>query len=134
MRCVLDASMAVSFILDDEFTAQSKRVLARVARDGALVPALWDSEVLNALRSAEKRGRLSPAALANAVHGIEALPIERDHRPADGLRLVTLAREFDLSVYDATYLALALDGNLPLAALDARLVAAAKAAGAQPVR
>lgn len=134
MRCVLDASMAVSFVLDDEFTPQSKRALVRVARDGAIVPAVWESEVLNALRSAEKRGRLSPAALANAVHGIAALPIERDHRPADGLRLTTLAREFDLSVYDARYLALALDSNLPLAALDARLVAAAKAAGAQLVK
>lgn len=126
--------MAVSFVLDDEFTPQSKRALVRVARDGAIVPAVWESEVLNALRSAEKRGRLSPAALANAVHGVAALPIERDHRPADGLRLTTLAREFDLSVYDARYLALALDSNLPLAALDARLVAAAKAAGAQLVK
>ena len=134
MRCVLDASMAISFVLDDEFTAQSKRVLSRVAREGALVPALWDSEVLNALRSAEKRGRLSPAALANAVHGLAALPIERDHRSADGMRLTTLAREFDLSVYDATYLAFALDHNLPLAALDVRLVAAAKLAGAQLVK
>lgn len=134
MRCVLDASMAISFVLDDEFTAQSKRVLAHVAREGALVPALWDSEVLNALRSAERRSRLSAAALANAVHGLAALPIERDHRPADGLRLTTLAREFDLSVYDASYLALALDSNLPLAALDARLVAAARLAGAQLVK
>ena len=134
MRCVLDASMAVSFVLHDEFTAQGKRVLSRVAREGALVPTLWDSEVLNALRSAERRGRLSPAALANAVHGLAALPIERDHRPVDGMRLTTLAREFDLSVYDATYLALALDHNLPLAALDARLVAAAKLAGAQLVK
>jgi predicted nucleic acid-binding protein len=134
MRCVLDASMAMSFVLDDEFTAQSKRVLALVAREGALVPAVWEAEILNALRSAEKRGRLSPAALANAVHGLASLPIERDHRPADGLRLTTLAHEFDLSVYDAMYLALALDSNLPLAALDARLLAAAKGAGAHIVR
>lgn len=126
--------MAVSFVLADEFTAHSKRVLARVAADGALVPGQWDSEVLNALRSAEKRGRLSPAALANAVHGLAGLPIERDHAPVDGLRLTTLAREFELSVYDAMYLALALDRNLPLAALDVRLVAAAKRAGAQLVR
>jgi predicted nucleic acid-binding protein len=134
MRCVLDASMAVSFVLADEFTPQSKRVLALVAHDGAMVPAVWEAEVLNALRSAEKRGRLSAAALANAVHGIAALPIERDHRPADGLRLTTLAREFDLSVYDAMYLALAVDSNHPLAALDSRLVAAAKLAGVQLVR
>ena len=121
--------MAISFVLDDEFTAQSKRVLTKVAREGAIVPAVWDSEVLNTLRSAEKRGRLSPAALTNAVHGLAALPIERDHRPADGLRLITLARDYEIIVYDATYLALALDRNLPLAALDGRLRAAASLAG-----
>lgn len=105
-----------------------------MARDGALVPSLWDGEVLNALCSAEKRGRLSAAALANAVHGIESLPIERDHRSVDGHRLTALAKEFDLSVCDATYLVLALDRNLPLAALDARLAAAARSAGAQLFR
>lgn len=89
--------------------------------------------MLNALWSAEKRGRLSSAALVNAVNGIAALPIERSPRPSDGLRLIALAREFDLSVYDATYLGLALDQNAPLAALDARLLAAARAAGAQVV-
>lgn len=129
MRIVLDASMAVSFVLDDEFTAQSKRALAAIARYGGIVPALWDFEVLNAVRSAERRGRLSPAALTNAVNGLSRLPIERDHGVVDGLRLVTLAREFEISVYDAAYLGLALDLNLPLASLDDGLIAAAGAAG-----
>ena len=134
MKVVLDASMSLSFVLADEFTALSKRTLAALARDGAVVPALWDFEVLNALRSAERRGRLTAAALANAIHGLQGLPVERDRRPVDGLRLTSLAAEFDISVYDAAYLALALDANLPLATLDARLLAAAKLAGAQLVK
>lgn len=133
MRCVLDASMALSFVLADEFTARSKRTLATIARDGAIVPLLWEFEVANGLRSAERRGRMSAAALTNAIHGLQMLPIERDHRPVDGLRLVTVAREFDLSAYDASYLALALDMNLSLATLDDGLTAAASAAGV-PVR
>lgn len=128
MRCVLDASMALSFVMSDEFTAKSKRTLAVVSEGGALVPGLWQFEVLNGLRSAESRGRLSSAALTNAIHGLESLPIERDSRPVDGLRLTSLAREFGLSVYDSAYLALALDQNLPLATLDVRLVKAAKMA------
>jgi predicted nucleic acid-binding protein len=133
VRVVLDASMALSFVLADEFTAVSKRTLAGVAREGALVPVLWDFEVINGLRSAERRGRLTAAALTNAIHGLQGLRVERDHRPIDGLRLASLAREFDLSVYDAAYLALAIDADLPLASLDARLTSAGEAAGVRPV-
>jgi predicted nucleic acid-binding protein len=131
MRVVLDASMALSFVLADEFTAASKRTLAVLARDGALVPTLWDFEVLNGLRSAERRGRLGAAALTNAIHGLQGLPVERDRRPVDGLRLTSVAAEFDLSVYDAAYLELALDADLPMATLDERLAAAARTAGAR---
>jgi predicted nucleic acid-binding protein len=133
VRVVLDASMALSFVLADEFTAVSKRTLAGVAREGALVPVLWDFEVINGLRSAERRGRLTAAALTNAIRGLQGLRVERDHRPIDGLRLASLAREFDLSVYDAAYLALAIDADLPLASLDARLTSAGEAAGVRPV-
>ena len=45
-----------------------------------------------------------------------------------GLTL-TLAERHDLSVYDATYLELALRMKLPLATLDRALAAAAKTAG-----
>jgi predicted nucleic acid-binding protein len=134
VRVVLDASMALSFVLADEFTAVSKRTLAGVAREGALVPVLWDFEVINGLRSAERRGRLTAAALTNAIHGLQGLRVERDHRPIDALRLASLAAEFDISAYDAAYLALALDANLPLASLDVRLNSAAKAAGVLPIK
>lgn len=133
MKVVLDASAALSFVLADEFTEMSKRTLDAIVRDGAMVPALWDVEVLNALRSAERRGRLTAAALSHAIHGLQGLPIERDHRPVDGLRLTSLADEFDLSVYDAAYLALAIDADLPLASLDSSLIGAAQAAGARLV-
>ena len=129
MTLVLDASMAVSFVLADEFTAKSKRALAAVAADGAVVPTLWDLEVVNALASAERRGRLTPAAMTNGLNGLTRLPINRDHRPVDHLRLTALMREFAISGYDATYLALALDDNLALATLDDRLGHAATKAG-----
>jgi predicted nucleic acid-binding protein len=134
MRCVLDASMALSFVIADEFTARSKRTLASVVSDGAIVPTLWTFEVLNAVLSAQLRGRLSPAAATNAIHGLEALPIERDGRAIDGVRLTALSREFELTAYDGAYLALALDANLPLATLDARLTKAATAAGVALMR
>jgi len=126
---VLDASMAMSFVLQDEFNPRSQRTLALVSEDGALVPHLWDYEVLNSLRSAQARGRLNTADVSHAVSGLFALPITRDPRPADGVRLIDLAHQFALSVYDAAYLSLALDRNLELASLDTALNSAARKAG-----
>jgi predicted nucleic acid-binding protein len=134
MTFVLDASMAVSFVLSDEYGAKSKRTLAAVAEQGAVVPTLWDFEVVNSLTSAERRGRLTPAALTNALNGLSRLPISRDHRPVDHGRLASVAREFAISGYDAAYLSLALDDNLPLATLDDRLIHAATKAGVHLTR
>lgn len=128
-RCVLDASMALSFVLADEFTDRSQAALDVISRHGAVVPALWDYEVVNALHAASRRGRLTPAAHANAVRGLGGLPVERDSRPVDWLRLTSLAREHHLSAYDAAYLGLALDLNLGLATLDDRIRIAATSAG-----
>lgn len=133
MSCVIDASMALSFVLADEFGTASERTLRTITERGAVAPSLWDYEVLNGLRSAERRGRLTPAALAAAAHGLARLPITIDsHRP-DGLRIMDVAREYQLSAYDAAYLALAMDTGLPLATLDDSLATAATKAGVRLV-
>jgi predicted nucleic acid-binding protein len=129
MRCVLDASMALSFVLADEFTADSQRALATIAVDGALVPALWEFEVLNGLRSAERRGRITEAALTNALHGLAGLRIETHRQSVDRPQILALATRLDLSVYDASYAWVAMDTNLPLATLDVRLGKAAAEVG-----
>jgi predicted nucleic acid-binding protein len=62
---------------------------------------------------------------------LAALPIALDDETASRawLQSLHLARSHRLAVYDATYLELALRHGLPLATLDARLAAAATAAG-----
>jgi predicted nucleic acid-binding protein len=86
-----------------------------VGREGAIVPALWRWEVQDVLR------RL---AIGNR------LPIEVD-RDFVGLfePEFALASEHGLSVYDASYLELALRLHLKLATGDKKLAAAARAAG-----
>jgi hypothetical protein len=61
--------MALSFVIADEFTAKFKRTLASVVSDGALRADAMDFEVLNAVLSAQIRGRLPGSRN------------ERDHRP-----------------------------------------------------
>lgn len=121
--------MALSWILADEFGDRSQRALAIVCEHGAVVPQLWQFEVANGLRSAERRGRITEGAITRALLGLAGLPIEHVGRRPDGQRLVDLARQFELSSYDAAYLSLAIDENLTIATLDAGLERAARQAG-----
>jgi len=129
VKCVLDASMALSFVLADEFTAESERALSTIAADGALVPALWEFEVLNGLRAAERRGRITEAAITNALQGLSGLRIETHRQSVDRPQVLAIANRLDLSVYDASYAWVAMQTNLPLATLDSRLGKAAASAG-----
>ena len=131
MSCVLDASATLSFVLADEFTPTSERILDHVINFGAVVPAIWTCEVTNGLLSALRRGRLTEQGVAHALVALDRLPIERSaSQPASG-ELIGLARFFELSTYDASYLWLAQFRDSPLATLDQRLVQVAPSAGVE---
>ncbi len=125
---VLDASLTLAWGFADEATPSTEDVLDRLGGDGALVPAIWPAEVANGLIIGERRGRVSQAQIAHFVDVLTHLPISVNTE--GGLALVfgpvlSLAREQGVSVYDASYLDLALRRGLPLATLDSRLRAAA---------
>ena len=127
MRFVLDASFAAAAIRPDEGGEDVDRAFDTFGRTGAAVPDLFWHEIRNVLLIAEREERLPQGAGAVEVSGLRDLPIEtRTHRnDADVLRL---AYEHRLSAYDAAYLALAIELQLPLATFDGRLRAAADAA------
>jgi predicted nucleic acid-binding protein len=128
MSVVLDASMAISWLFDDEHTESAHAVLRRVAVEGAIVPSLWRLEVANVLRNAIRRGRCDEAHAEHSFRRLERLPIEPDEEmfaQAWGTTRM-LSRAEDLTLYDAAYLELAIRKGMPLASCDAALVAAAK--------
>ncbi len=129
MTCVIDASVALSFVLTDEFGPESARILDLVVAHGARVPVMWELEVLKGLRSAERRGRFTEAGVLHAVRGLTGLPIERDRRSLDNSALLSLSKQFSLNTYDASYLLLAMDIGAPLATNDTTLRASALSAG-----
>jgi predicted nucleic acid-binding protein len=127
---VLDASVTLAWCFEDE-GAEALTALER-ARDGvAHVPALWPLEVANALVVAERRRRLSEAEATRFLDLLAALAIEVEPAPqlAGLASLLALARGHGMSVYDASYLELALRRGLPLATLDTALASAASAVG-----
>ena len=122
---VLDASVALAWLLDDEQAPQADNVRARLIRDRAFVPQLWHLEVRNGLIIAERRGRLSATRMNECLEALKWLPIQTDSEAALEM-VVSLARLHKLSVYDAVYLELAKRRNAALASLDGALLRAAE--------
>lgn len=114
-------------------TPETDRLLDAVASGSRFsVPALWLLELANALLVLERRRKLQPAERTEALELLRALaPMVDDDgsRHAFG-RVSEIAAEHGLTVYDATYLELALREGLPLVTKDVGLRAAARRAGA----
>jgi predicted nucleic acid-binding protein len=121
---VVDASSAIALFIPDE-DAPSALTGDRLV--GSIAPTLWPYEVLSALRSAERIGRIAHDDAVQAATALASLPIEFVHPSFHDV--LALSRRTDLSIYDASYLALALTSRLPLATRDRRLASAAADVG-----
>jgi predicted nucleic acid-binding protein len=131
-RMVLDASVALAWCFADESTAFTEGLLDLLANGGeAVTPAIWPFEVANALLAGEKRQRITVAQATSILRRIAELPIVVDSIGTDHAfqQILPLARQSQLTEYDAAYLELALRLSLPLATLDAQLQRAAKNVG-----
>lgn len=97
------------------------------------VPVLWMFEVENSLLVLRRRGRISHDDYARARRDLSDLRLLIDDEgPLRTLGPITdLAQKHSLTVYDATYLELALRKGLPLASRDAELNKAAKRSGVE---
>ena len=128
---VIDASVALAWCFPDEASDYADGVL--VALDGrtAMVPAIWPVEVANALLVGERRKRIRQPEVRRFLDLLKGLSILEDGQPfADTVsNILPLAREHDLSAYDAAYLDVAVRHGAPLATLDAALQKACRAAG-----
>ncbi len=132
---MLDASMALSWLLRDESNARADAVLVQLEAAPAHAPQVWPLEVSNALWVAERRGRIQEFQVRQGLEDILALPVSVEmSEPARVFReILLLARRHGLSVYDATYLDLAARLGLPLATLDDNLARAARESGVELV-
>jgi predicted nucleic acid-binding protein len=122
--------VSAAWCLSDESSEAAEKILYRLAGEKALVPPLWIAEMANVLVMAERRGRITPADASRAVELVLSLPIQvefADLRTLNASRL--LAREYELSSYDASYLEIAQREGLPLATMDRTLSMAARKCG-----
>ena len=123
-RMVLDASVAVAWCFEDESSDFTEGVLDLLASGTeALAPAIWPLELVNALLMAERRKRISVAQVTALLRRIAGLPISVDPTRLGHAfdQIPSVARQQNLTAYDAAYVELALRAALPLATLDSRL-------------
>lgn len=125
---VVDASIALAWLFDDETQPGADRALDRLIEDRAEVPQLWHLEIRNSLLTAERRGRISLDEIHERLDALSGLPIQTDEDP-DLRSAFDLARRHGLSFYDALYLELAKRQRAELATLDRALGRAAVSEG-----
>jgi predicted nucleic acid-binding protein len=122
---VLDASAALALVLaEDEGKEVAELIGDTIEMNGQIfVPGLFWYELGNGLVMAERTDRMTPQAASAAVSKFTLLPIvthRQDDFPAAD-RIMILARENELTYYDASYLELALRFEVPLKSYDTHI-------------
>ena len=101
----------LGMVLKDEHSPLTNRVLRLLQKhQDIFAPVHWWIEVANGLHMAERRSRITRAEVAEAFAFIRAFPITIDGETAGKCEgdTLSLARQFNLTVYDAAYLELAI--------------------------
>jgi predicted nucleic acid-binding protein len=127
MSLVLDCSVTLAWLHPDETTPQILKIFEQIRSFGAWVPSLWRLEVANVLGMSVRRGRYPLDYVSASLEDLALFPIhqDKDTESHAWTSTFTLARQHNLTAYDAAYLELAKRRSLPLATLDGALAAAA---------
>ena len=125
---VIDNSVVMAWCFEDETSQYTEAILDSLEVLTAFVPSIWPLEVGNVLLVAEREKRLSEAGSTRFIALLNELPITIVQEPPERMlkEILALAREHQLSSYNASYLDLAMRKGLPIATLDNALIAAAK--------
>ena len=133
---ILDASMALAWIFERDNKKEAicaDHVLQKMESMETIVPPLWHSEISNALLVGERRKVVTEAQVIDYLNRLSHLPLTTDTASPANIRglILSLAREYNLTAYDATYLEWALRTKSTLATFDNKLAIAMKKAGGE---
>jgi predicted nucleic acid-binding protein len=121
---VLDCSITMIWCFEDESDEYSQNVLQALKQFKALVPPLWNLEVMNVLLMSEKRKILNTADSTRFMELLQSLPIYISDLNFLNSEIITTARNNNLTSYDAIYLLLAMRSGNSVATKDKALLSA----------
>lgn len=98
-RFVVDNSVVMGWCFESEGNRYAEAVLETLETGEALVPAIWPLEVGNVLLVAERKKRLSEAAVVRFLTLLNSLPITVEQETPERMfkEIVSLARAHELS-------------------------------------
>ena len=130
-RFVVDSSIVLAWFFTDESDDYADAVARRSHESALIIPSLFHLEIANTLVVGERRKRCTKAQSTAFLERLAKLPFARydETIPHAWTETIRLARRYQLSEYDASYLELTLRISVPLASLDEPLIEAAQAAG-----
>jgi len=107
---VIDASMAAAWSLEDEKNEAVERIFDEVQQRLLIrfVPTIFWHEIRSIFLKKERSGKLTKEESLSLLENLRALePILRE--TGDDAQIMGLARQYELSAYDAAYFGLALE-------------------------
>jgi predicted nucleic acid-binding protein len=117
------------YLTDEQDRQYSISVFTALGQREILIPSLWIYEVSNVLIEAQRRSRISEERIQYILETLIGFNLLIDKVvPESALRLSRLAMQYDLTVYDAAYLDLAMRSDTPIAMNDKALLKAMRAA------
>jgi len=113
--------------MPDEICPYGEALLDDIVAYGGCVPNLWALEVANSLLVAVKRKRITHELQHKILRSLKDLPIEVDPNTSGYAfsNISSIAEEYGLTAYDASYLELTVRLKGTLATLDKGLIKAA---------
>lgn len=128
---VLDCSVTMAWCFEDEITDYTEYVFNSMTKSVAIVPSLWTFEVANVLLIAERKKRITQIKSTLFKESLQILPIRIEHTTSYRAMgsVMEVASKTGITVYDATYLEIALYTGLPIATSDKDLKKAANHMG-----
>ncbi len=123
-KIIIDSSVVLKWYLaDEEYSQKALELLNRFVTGqlNLLAPSLLEYEVANALIIAKRRGRVDWKDIFTALDGFVNLEINLKQLSAFYPKVLNYCMAYNVSAYDASYLALAEDEGTSLITADKRL-------------
>ena len=123
-RIVIDASVVLKWYLADEKYSHTALGLLDKYISYELeifAPSLLEYEVLNGLLIARRRGRIKKEIAIMAVEGFFGLEIEQKDISSFYPEIIHFSESYNLSIYDASYLAVADEQGILMVTPDGNL-------------
>ena len=116
---VADTNLVSYLLIEGERTLEARRVRQR--DPNWVVPPLWRSEFLNVLTTAVRASVLQPRQARDAWRWACELFAHHEHEPS-GAEVLEAAIHYGLSAYDAQFIVVAQDLQVPLVTGDRKIL------------